>query len=123
MSVGGWVHGVKFAQALGAHVVVFITSPTRRTMLSASGPRKSSYPAIPTEEMKKHTAASTSFLTVSAGTTQLLYQPARPWGNLTCRRSREAPGRLPLAYRGRRNFSGSNIGRYPEPGDADFWVP
>ena len=62
VGLGGLGHmGVKFAHALGAHVVVFTTSPQQEGRCAAPrAPTKSSSPAMPTR-CRSTRAASTSF--------------------------------------------------------------
>ena len=76
VGLGGLGHmGVKFAHALGAHTVLFTTSPNKKMTLSASVPTKSSSPATPTR-WPSTPAASTSSSTASPPTTT-----STPWSD------------------------------------------
>src|SRR5258708_5408555 len=65
VGIGGLGHmGVKFAHALGAHVVLFTTSPARKMTLSGSGPTRLSSRRTPMR-WRSMRAASTSSSTPS----------------------------------------------------------
>jgi len=118
VGLGGLGHmAVKFAHALGAHVVVFTTSPNKREDALRLGADESVV-SRNADEMKKHTGSFDFILdAVSAdhdvnaylnllgldGNLTLVGAPPKPLGVL-------AFGLIG----GRRNLSGSNIGGIPE---------
>jgi alcohol dehydrogenase (NADP+) len=118
VGLGGLGHmAVKFAHALGAHVVVFTTSPSK----TDDAVRLGAHEAVVTRnanEMKKH-AGSFDFIidTVSAGHDINAYiNLLGVDGNLTLVGAPAEPLRVPafsLIVR-RRSFSGSSIGGIPE---------
>jgi uncharacterized zinc-type alcohol dehydrogenase-like protein len=118
VGLGGLGHmGVKFAHALGAHTVVFTTSPGKKDDALRLGADEVviSHNA---DEMKKH-AGSFDFIldAVSANhDINALISLLRRDGNLTMVGVPEKP--LPVAVfgliMGRRSFSGSPIGGLPE---------
>jgi uncharacterized zinc-type alcohol dehydrogenase-like protein len=119
IGLGGLGHmAVKFAHALGAHVVVFTTSPSKKDDALRLGADDVIVVSEDSEQMKKH-AASFDFIldTVSAEHDINAYiQLLRRDGNITLV---GAPPK-PLAVSafaligGRRSFSGSSIGGIAE---------
>lgn len=118
VGLGGLGHmGVKFAHALGAHVVVFTTSPRKKDDAIRLGANEVVISSN-ANEMTKH-AGSFDFIldAVSADHDINAYiQLLRRDGNLTMVGAPEKP--LPVAVFGlifgRRSFSGSPIGGLPE---------
>jgi uncharacterized zinc-type alcohol dehydrogenase-like protein len=118
VGLGGLGHmGVKFARALGAHVVVFTTSPGKREDALRLGAHEVVL-SRNTEEMRKH-AGSFDFIldAVAADHDVNAYvQLLRRDGNLTLVGAPEKPLAVPafgLIF-GRRSISGSPIGGIPE---------
>jgi len=118
VGLGGLGHmGVKFAHALGAHTVVFTTSPGKREDAMRLGADEVVI-SKNANEMEKH-ANSFDFIldAVSAEHDINAYMALlRPDGNLTLVGAPEKP--LPVAafnlIMGRRSLSGSPIGGIPE---------
>jgi uncharacterized zinc-type alcohol dehydrogenase-like protein len=118
VGLGGLGHmGVKFAHALGAHVVVFTTSPNKQEDALRLGADEVVV-SRNADEMKKHSASFDFILdTVSAGhdINALIGLLSRD-GNLTLVGVPSEP--LPVAafglIVGRRSLSGSNIGGIAE---------
>ena len=118
VGLGGLGHmGVKFAHALGAHVVVFTTSPNKKEDALRLGADEVVV-SRNTDEMQKH-AGSFDFIldAVSADHDINAYiQLLRRDGNITLVGAPEKP--LPVAafglLFGRRSLSGSPIGGIPE---------
>jgi uncharacterized zinc-type alcohol dehydrogenase-like protein len=118
VGLGGLGHmGVKFAHALGAHVVVFTTSPNKKEDALRLGADEVVV-SRNADEMQKH-AGSFDFIldAVSADHDINAYiNLLRRDGNLTMVGAPEKP--LPVSVfsliMGRRSFSGSPIGGIPE---------
>jgi len=118
VGLGGLGHmGVKFAHALGAHVVVFTTSPNKKEDAIRLGADEVVI-SRNADEMQKH-AGSFDFIldTVSAGHDINAYlNLLRRDGNITLVGAPEKP--LPVAafslIMGRRSLSGSTIGGIAE---------
>src|SRR6201994_2136296 len=118
VGLGGLGHmGVKFAHALGAHVVVFSTSPSKKDDALRLGADEVVI-SKNADEMQKH-AGSFDFIldAVSADhDINAFINLLRRDGNLTMVGAPEKP--LPVAafslIGGRRSFSGSPIGGIPE---------
>jgi uncharacterized zinc-type alcohol dehydrogenase-like protein len=118
VGLGGLGHmGVKFGRALGAHVVVFTTSPGKREDALRLGAHEVVL-SRNAEEMRKH-AGSFDFIldAVAADHDVNAYvQLLRRDGNLTLVGAPEKPLAVPafgLIF-GRRSISGSPIGGIPE---------
>jgi alcohol dehydrogenase (NADP+) len=118
VGIGGLGHmGVKFAHALGAHVVVFTTSPNKKDDAVRLGADEVVI-SRNADEMQKHTGSFDFILdAVSANHDINAYiQMLRPDGNITLLGAPEKP--LALAVFGlltaRRSVSGSLIGGIPE---------
>jgi uncharacterized zinc-type alcohol dehydrogenase-like protein len=118
VGLGGLGHmGVKFAHALGAHVVVFTTSPNKKEDALRLGANEVVV-SRNADEMQKH-ASSFDFMldAVSADHDINAYiQLLRRDGNLTLVGAPEKPLTVPafgLIF-GRRSLSGSPIGGIPE---------
>jgi alcohol dehydrogenase (NADP+) len=118
VGLGGLGHmGVKFARALGAHVVVFTTSPSKKEDALRLGAHEVVL-SRNADEMRKH-AGSFDFIldAVAADHDVNAYvQLLRRDGNLTLVGAPEKPLSLPafgLIF-GRRSVSGSPIGGIPE---------
>jgi uncharacterized zinc-type alcohol dehydrogenase-like protein len=118
VGLGGLGHmGVKFAHALGAHVVVFTTSPGKQDDALRLGADEVVVSRNPTE-MQKHDASFDFILdAVSAEHDINAYiQLLRRDGNITMVGAPDQP--LPVSVFGlifkRRSFSGSPIGGIPE---------
>lgn len=118
VGLGGLGHmGVKFAHALGAHVVVFTTSPSKKEDAHRLGADEVVI-SKNQEEMQKHTGSFDFILdTISADHDINAYlNLLHPDGNLTL----VGASPKPLAVSpfglimGRRNLSGSIIGGIPE---------
>jgi uncharacterized zinc-type alcohol dehydrogenase-like protein len=118
VGIGGLGHmGVKFARALGAHVVAFTTSPGKQEDALRLGAHEAVV-SRNAEEMRKH-ASSFDFIldTVSAEHDLGAYiQLLRRDGNLTLVGAPEKPSALAAfgLILGRRSISGSPIGGIPE---------
>jgi uncharacterized zinc-type alcohol dehydrogenase-like protein len=118
VGIGGLGHmGVKFARALGAHVVAFTTSPGKREDALRLGAHEAVV-SRNADEMRKH-AGSFDFIldTVSAEHDLNAYvQLLRRDGNLTLVGAPEKPSALGAfgLILGRRSISGSPIGGIPE---------
>jgi uncharacterized zinc-type alcohol dehydrogenase-like protein len=118
VGLGGLGHmGVKFAHALGAHVVVFTTSPNKKEDATRLGADEVVI-SKNADEMQKH-AGSFDFIldAVSAGHDINAYlNLLRRDGNITLVGAPEKP--LPVAafsvIMGRRSLSGSTIGGIAE---------
>jgi uncharacterized zinc-type alcohol dehydrogenase-like protein len=118
VGLGGLGHmGVKFARALGAHVVVFTTSPSKKEDALRLGAHEVVL-SRSADEMRKH-AGSFDFIldAVAADHDVNAYvQLLRRDGNLTLVGAPEKPLAIPafgLIF-GRRSVSGSPIGGIPE---------
>jgi uncharacterized zinc-type alcohol dehydrogenase-like protein len=118
VGLGGLGHmGVKFARALGAHVVVFTTSPSKKEDALRLGAHEVVL-SRNADEMRKH-AGSFDFIldAVAADHDVNAYvQLLRRDGNLTLVGAPEKPLAIPafgLIF-GRRSISGSPIGGIPE---------
>ena len=118
VGLGGLGHmGVKFARALGAHVVVFTTSPNKKEDALRLGAHEVVV-SRNADEMQKHTGSFDFILdAVSADHDINAYiQLLRRDGNLTLVGAPEKP--LPVTafglLFGRRSLSGSLIGGLPE---------
>ncbi|BAZ14106.1 alcohol dehydrogenase [Calothrix sp. NIES-4071] len=118
VGLGGLGHmGVKFAHALGAHVVVFTTSPNKKEDALRLGADEVVV-SRNTDEMQKHTGSFDFILdTVSANHDINAYlNLLRPDGNLTLVGAPPKP--LEIAafslIMGRHSLSGSNIGGIAE---------
>ncbi|WP_242333027.1 NAD(P)-dependent alcohol dehydrogenase [Anaeromyxobacter sp. SG66] len=118
VGIGGLGHmGVKFARALGAHVVAFTTSPSKKEDALRLGAHEAVV-SRNADEMRKH-AASFDFIldTVSAEHDLNAYvQLLRRDGTLTLVGAPERPSALAAfgLILGRRSISGSPIGGIPE---------
>jgi uncharacterized zinc-type alcohol dehydrogenase-like protein len=118
VGLGGLGHmGVKFAQALGAHVVVFTTSPNKKDDALRLGADEVVV-SRNANEMQKHTGSFDFILdAVSADHDINMYiQLLRRDGNLTLVGAPEKPlavSSFGLIF-GRRSLSGSPIGGLPE---------
>jgi uncharacterized zinc-type alcohol dehydrogenase-like protein len=118
VGIGGLGHmGVKFARALGAHVVAFTTSPGKKEDALRLGAHEAVV-SRNADEMRKH-AGSFDFIldTVSADHDLGAYvQLLRRDGNLTLVGAPEKPSALAAfgLILGRRSISGSPIGGIPE---------
>lgn len=118
VGLGGLGHmGVKFAQALGAHVVVFTTSPNKKEDALRLGADEVVV-SRNADEMKKHTDSFDFILdAVSADHDINVYiNLLRRDGNITLVGAPEMPLRVAafgLLF-GRRSLSGSPIGGIPE---------
>lgn len=118
VGIGGLGHmGVKFARALGAHVVAFTTSPGKREDALRLGAHEAVV-SRNADETRKH-AGSFDFIldTVSAEHDLNAYiQLLRRDGNLTLVGAPEKPSALGAfgLILGRRSISGSPIGGIPE---------
>jgi alcohol dehydrogenase (NADP+) len=108
--------GVKFAHALGAHVVVFTTSPNKKEDALRLGADEVVV-SRNADEMQKH-AGSFDFIldAVSADHDINAYINCSPrWQHHPGRRAREAPRVSAFGLiMGRRSLSGSPIGGIPE---------
>jgi uncharacterized zinc-type alcohol dehydrogenase-like protein len=118
IGLGGLGHmGVKFAHALGAHVVVFTTSPNKKDDALKLGANEVII-SNNKEEMQKHSGSFDFILdTISADHDINAYLfLLRPDGNLTLVGAPPKPlAVLPFALiMGRRSLSGSNIGGIAE---------
>jgi uncharacterized zinc-type alcohol dehydrogenase-like protein len=116
VGLGGLGHmGVKFAHALGAHVVVFTTSPNKKEDALRLGADEVVVSRI-ADEMKKH-AGSFDFIldAVSADHDINAYLNLLGLnGNLTIVGAPALPVSAFSLIFGNRSFSGSNIGGLPE---------
>ena len=118
VGLGGLGHmGVKFAHALGAHVVVFTTSPNKKEDALRLGADEVAV-SRNQDEMRKH-AGSFDFIldAVSADHDINAYiQLLRRDGNITLVGAPEKPLAIPAfsLIMGRRSLSGSPIGGIPE---------
>lgn len=118
MGLGGLGHmGVKFGHALGAHVVVFTTSPSKKEDAFRLGANEVVI-SKNTDEMKKHSDSFDFILdTISADHDINAYlNLLRPEGNLTLVGASPKPLSISTfsLIKGRRNLSGSNIGGIAE---------
>jgi uncharacterized zinc-type alcohol dehydrogenase-like protein len=118
VGLGGLGHmGVKFAHALGAHVVVFTTSPGKKEDALRLGADEVVVSRNP-DEMQKHTGSFHFILdAVSADHDINAYiQLLRRDGNMTLVGAPEKPLSLSAfgLIMGRRSLSGSPIGGIPE---------
>ena len=118
VGIGGLGHmGVKFARALGAHVVAFTTSPGKKEDALRLGAHEAVVSRNP-DEMRKHAGTFDFILdTVSAEHDLGAYiQLLRRDGNLTLVGAPEKPSSLAAfgLILGRRSISGSPIGGIPE---------
>lgn len=118
VGLGGLGHmGVKFAHALGAHTVVFTTSPSKKDDALRLGADEVVL-SRNADEMQKHTGSFDFILDAVSAQHDInaLIQLLRRDGNLTMVGAPEKP--LPVAVFGlifgRRSFSGSPIGGIPE---------
>src|ERR1035437_10129264 len=118
VGLGGLGHmGVKFAHALGAHVVVFTTSPKKKEDATRLGADEVVI-SRNADEMQKHSGSFDFILdTVSAGHDINAYlNLLRRDGNLTLVGAPAKPLGVSAfgLIMGRRSLSGSNIGGIPE---------
>jgi uncharacterized zinc-type alcohol dehydrogenase-like protein len=118
VGLGGLGHmGVKFAHALGAHVVVFTTSPSKKDDALRLGADEVVI-SRDADAMKKHTGSFDFILdAVSADHDINAYiELLRRDGNITLVGAPEKPMSLPAfgLIMGRRSLSGSPIGGIPE---------
>ncbi len=118
VGIGGLGHmGVKFAHALGAHVVVFTTSPSKKDDALRLGADEVVL-SRDANEMQKHTRSFDFILdAVSANHDIGAYiQLLRRDGNITLVGAPEKPLAVPAfdLIMGRRSLSGSPIGGIPE---------
>jgi uncharacterized zinc-type alcohol dehydrogenase-like protein len=118
VGLGGLGHmGVKFARALGAHVVVFTTSPRKKEDALRLGAHEVVL-SRNADELKKHTGSFDFILDAVAADHDLnaYVQLLRRDGNITLVGAPEKP--LPISafglILGRRSISGSPIGGTPE---------
>jgi uncharacterized zinc-type alcohol dehydrogenase-like protein len=118
VGLGGLGHmGVKFAHALGAHVVVFTTSPNKKEDALRLGANEVVV-ARNADEMQKHAGSFDFMLDAVAADHDInaYIQLLRRDGNLTLVGAPEKPLTVPafgLIF-GRRSLSGSPIGGIPE---------
>jgi alcohol dehydrogenase (NADP+) len=118
VGLGGLGHmGVKFARALGAHVVVFTTSPGKQDDALRLGAHEVVL-SRNADEMRKHAGSFDFILDAVAAPHDLnaYVQLLRRDGNLTLVGAPEKPLAIPafgLIF-GRRSVSGSPIGGIPE---------
>jgi alcohol dehydrogenase (NADP+) len=118
VGLGGLGHmGVKFARALGAHVVVFTTSPSKKEDALRLGAHEVVL-SRNADEMRKHAGSFDFILDAVAADHDInaYVQLLRRDGNLTLVGAPEKPLAIPafgLIF-GRRSISGSPIGGIPE---------
>jgi alcohol dehydrogenase (NADP+) len=118
VGLGGLGHmGVKFARALGAHVVVFTTSPSKKEDALRLGAHEVVL-SRNADEMRKHAGSFDFILDAVAADHDInaCVQLLRRDGNLTLVGAPEKPLAIPafgLIF-GRRSISGSPIGGIPE---------
>jgi uncharacterized zinc-type alcohol dehydrogenase-like protein len=118
VGLGGLGHmGVKFAHALGAHVVVFTTSPSKKDDARRLGADEVVI-SRNADEMKKHSSSFDFILDAVAADHDInaYIQLLRRDGNITLVGAPEKPLSIPafgLIF-GRRSLSGSPIGGIPE---------
>ena len=118
VGLGGLGHmGVKFAHALGAHVVVFTTSPNKKEDALRLGANEVVI-SRNADEMQKHAGSFDFMLDAVAADHDIdaYIQLLRRDGNLTLVGAPEKPLTVPafgLIF-GRRSLSGSPIGGIPE---------
>jgi uncharacterized zinc-type alcohol dehydrogenase-like protein len=118
VGLGGLGHmGVKFAHALGAHVVVFTTSPKKKEDALRLGANEVVV-SRNADEMKKHTGSFDFILDAVAADHDIdaYIQLLRRDGNITLVGAPEKPLSVPAfgLIMGRRSLSGSPIGGIPE---------
>jgi uncharacterized zinc-type alcohol dehydrogenase-like protein len=103
VGLGGLGHmGVKFAHALGAHVVAFTTSPSKKEDALRLGADEVVV-SRDANEMQKHTGSFDFILDAVSGTITIVGAPVKP----------HAVSAFSLLF-GRRSLSGSIIGGLPE---------
>ena len=118
VGLGGLGHmGVKFAHALGAHVVVFTTSPNKKEDALRLGANEVVV-SRNADEMQKHAGSFDFMLDAVAANHDIdaYIQLLRRDGNLTLVGAPEKPLSVPAfgLIMGRRSLSGSPIGGIPE---------
>jgi uncharacterized zinc-type alcohol dehydrogenase-like protein len=118
VGLGGLGHmGVKFARALGAHVVAFTTSPGKKDDALRLGADEVVISRHP-DEMQRHAGSFHFILDAVAANHDVgaLIQLLRRDGNITLVGAPEKPLAIPAfgLIMGRRSLSGSPIGGIPE---------